>query len=293
MCVYTANASLDSTSFVTPGDLKVAASELPPSPQVFGKLGKLLRDPNTGLNDITELVNTDASLTTRVLKLSNSAAFAQGMAIDNLDDAINRIGFREVFKLVGVAAASDLFTVQNQTYQISGTRLWENALACGLAMDQLAGKVGYDEQDMYTLGLLRSIGKMAIELCLSKKANAPHYPLAEQLPILEWEASTLGITNPKVASFLLASWNFSESTIQSIQLQYLDSDPESGSGESLLLNLACFIVEKIDKGLPGESGYWKPVPFYCERLGLQVNDLKQVLGSVRERLDEILQNIND
>jgi len=27
------------------------------------------------------------------------------MAIDNLDDAINRVGFREVFKLVGVAAA--------------------------------------------------------------------------------------------------------------------------------------------------------------------------------------------
>jgi len=105
VCVYTANASFDSTSFVKPGDLRVAASELPPSPQVFGKLGKLLRDPNTGLNDITELVNTDASLTTRVLKLSNSAAFAQGMAIDNLDDAINRIGFREVFKLVGVAAA--------------------------------------------------------------------------------------------------------------------------------------------------------------------------------------------
>jgi len=166
-------------------------------------------------------------------------------------------------------------------------------LAYGLAMDQFAGKVGYDEQDMYTLGLLRSICKMAIKLCLSKKANAPLYPLAEQLPILEWEASTLGITNPKVASFLLDSWNFSESTIQSIQLRYLDSDPESGSGESLFLNLACFIVEKIDKGLPGESGYSKSVPFYCERLGLQVNDLKQVLGSVRERLDEILQNIND
>ena len=52
-------------------------------------------------------------------------------------------------------------------------------------MDQLAGKVRYDEQDMYTLGLLRSIGKMAIELRLSRKGNAPHYPLAEQLPILE------------------------------------------------------------------------------------------------------------
>ena len=52
-------------------------------------------------------------------------------------------------------------------------------------MDPLAGKVRYDEQDMYTLGLLRSIGKIAIELRLSRKGNAPYYPLAEQLPILE------------------------------------------------------------------------------------------------------------
>lgn len=215
------------------------------------------------------------------------------MAIDNLDDAINRVGFREVFKLVGVAAASDLFTVQNRTYQISGTRLWENALACGLAMDQLAGKLGYDEQDLYTLGLLRSIGKMAIDLCISKKGNAPHYPLSEQLPVLEWESSILGITNPKVASFLLASWNFSEATVKSIQRQYLDGDPDSCSQESRLLNLARFIVEKIDRGLPGESGYWKPVAFYCQAFRLHVNDLKHVLGSVRERLDDILQAIND
>ena len=134
-------------------------------------------------------------------------------------------------------------------------------------MDQLAGKVRYDEQDMYTLGLLRSIGKMAIELRLSRKGNAPHYPLAEQLPILEWEASALGITNPRVTSFLLPSWNFSDSTIKSIQLQYLDSNPESDIRESLLLNLACFIAEKIDKGLPGESGCWRPVLFFRKRLG--------------------------
>ena len=146
---------------------------------------------------------------------------------------------------------------------------------------------------MYTLGLLRSIAKMAIELRLFRKGNAPHYPLAEQLPILKWEASKVGITNPKVASFLLSLWNFSNSTIKSIQLQYLDSNPESDIGESLLLNLACFMAEKIDKGLPGESGYWRPVPFFCKRLGPKVNDLKQVLGSVQERLEEILQNIND
>ncbi|GEM_PF-4980341 len=54
MSVNTASLSFESPSIVTPDDLKVAANELPPSPQVFGKLGKMLRDPNTGLNDITD-----------------------------------------------------------------------------------------------------------------------------------------------------------------------------------------------------------------------------------------------
>lgn len=78
---------------ITPADLKRAANDLPPSPQVFGKLGKLLRDTSTGLDDITDLVNTDASLTAQVLRLSNSALYGHGIPIDTLDDAINRVGF--------------------------------------------------------------------------------------------------------------------------------------------------------------------------------------------------------
>ena len=120
-------------SSLTPDDLKLAAKELPLFPKVFGKLGKLLHNPNTSLTDITDLVHPDASLTTRVLGLSNSAAFAQDHAIEPLDDAINRVGFREVFKLVGVAAASDFFSSQNNTHRIDSSTMWENALSCGLA----------------------------------------------------------------------------------------------------------------------------------------------------------------
>ena len=92
-----------------------------------------MHNQNTSLTDITDLAHPDASLTTRVLGLSNSTALAQDHAIEPSDDAINRVGFREVFKLVGVAAASDLFSSRNSTYRINISTMWENALSCGLA----------------------------------------------------------------------------------------------------------------------------------------------------------------
>lgn len=280
------------SSAITTDDLKQAARELPPSPKVFGKLGKLLRDANTSLSDITDLVNTDASLTTRVLRLSNSAAFAQDQPMDTLDEAINRVGFREVFKLVGMAAASDLFTSKNNTYRIDGSTLWENALRCGFAMESIAQKLGYDEQEFYTLGLLRSTGKTVIDICVYKDAESPRYPITQRPPLLEWEESTFGITNPAVAGFLLSSWNFSQETSSAIQQQYQRDPAAAPSRTALLLNLAGSLAE-LGRPLHGEAGYWIPFEAHGEALGLSRDDIEDTLQVVEARLEAVLASVNN
>jgi HD-like signal output (HDOD) protein len=281
-----------SASSITPDDLKLAARELPPSPKVFGKLGKLLRNPNTSLTDITDLVHTDASLTTRVLRLSNSAAFAQDQAIDTLDDAINRVGFREVFKLVGMAAVSDLFSSRNNTYRIDSSTLWENALSCGLAMESIAQKIGRDEQEYYTLGLLRSMGKTVIDICAQKESESCRYPIASRPPLLQWEQETFGITNPAVAGFLLSTWNFSPETVSAIQSQY-GTNPSSPKNEAaIVLNLAGSLAE-LGRPLHGESEYWISFEEHSEELGLTAEDIEETLDSVKNRLEAILTSVED
>lgn len=281
-----------SASAITPDDLKSAAHELPPSPKVFGKLGKLLRNPNTSLTDITDLVHTDASLTTRVLRLSNSAAFAQDQAIDTLDDAINRVGFREVFKLVGMAAASDLFASRNNTYRIDSSTLWENALSCGLAMESIAQKLGHDEQEFYTLGLLRSMGKTVIDICVQKRPEPLRYPITSRPPLLQWEQETFGITNPAVAGFLLSTWNFSQETVSAIQSQYVRDPSSETSQPALLLNLAGSLAE-LGRPLYGESEYWISFDDHAEELGLTSDDIEETLDIVKTRLEEILATVEN
>lgn len=273
---------------ISPIDLKQAATQLPPSPRIFGKLSKLLRDPETDLKDIIDLVNADSSLTANVLRLSNSAMYSMGMSVDTLDEAINRIGFRELFKLVGIAATREAFAEDNRAYRISGSQLWENSLACGIAMEVLARKIGMDDQEAYTIGLLRNMGKMVIDLCLKGEEGFPSYAAESGLPLIQWEENNFGVTNPTVAGFILVSWHFPEETSNTIQFQY---EPEKAPRKLPLihlLNLANGMAERMGKGLPGESSYWADWESKLPRTGLSVQELAEADNEIAEALEKII-----
>ena len=276
---------------ISPSELKKAADSLPPSPQVFGKLGKLLRDPTTGLFDITELVNTDSSLTAQVLRRSNSAAFGTGLAIDNLDDAINRIGFREVFKMVGMVAVSEVFSSRNTTYRVDGARLWENALCCGLAMETFAQKLGLDDQEAYTLGLLRSFGKLVINTCITQRGDSICFPADGATTLVEWEEARFGTNNAQVAGFLLSTWNFNEDTVVAIQQQYRPNTSDEISRSAIMLNLSCAVAESLEKDLPGETQYWQSIDEHLQQLGLGFDHFEAAKNYAAESLDNALASV--
>ncbi len=273
---------------ISPAELKEAAKLLPSSPRIFSKLSKLLRDPATDLNDITDLVNADSALTASVLRLSNSALYSLGTSVDTLDEAINRIGFRELFKLVGFAASKQLFAEHNRVYEISASQLWENSLACGISMEVLARKIGLDDQEAYTIGLLRNMGKMVLDYCVKDDPHYPSYNLESNLPLVDWEQNNFGITNPNVAGFILLSWNFTEETCQTIQHQYKPEEAQRHFPLIHLLNLSNGIAERIGKGLHGESSYWKDWQEHLPRTGLSIDEFKESIAEIKDTLARVV-----
>ncbi|MDQ8184475.1 HDOD domain-containing protein [Pelagicoccus sp. SDUM812002] len=275
---------------ISPAELKEAAQQLPSSPRIFGKLNKLLRDPSTDLTDITELVNADSALTASVLRLSNSALYSLGTPVDTLDEAINRVGFRELFKLVGLAASKQLFAEHNRVYDISGAQLWENSLTCGIAMEILARKLGLDDQEAYTIGLLRNLGKMVLDYCVKDDPQYPSYNTVSNLPLIDWEQNNFGITNPTVAGFILTSWHFTEETAQTIQHQYTPNQAQRHFPHIHLLNLSNGIAERIGNGLRGESNYWSNWEEHLPRTGLSSTEFDESLQEIKSSVDRVIAN---
>lgn len=273
---------------ISPAELQEASKRLPSSPRIFGKLSALLRDRNTDLTDITNLVNADSALTASVLRLSNSAMYSVGNPLDTLDEAINRVGFRELFKLVGFASSKQLFSENNLTYHITGGELWENSLACGIGMEILARNTGFDEQEAYTVGLLRNIGKMVIEYCVRGNPQYPSYAQGSELPLVDWEQNNFGLTNPGVAGYILASWNFPAEATSTIQFQYIPGNAPRKLPLIHLLNLANGIAERIGKGLHGESNYWEDYEQHLPRIGLSKEELGDCIEEIKSTVDKAI-----
>lgn len=230
------------------------AQSFPATPRTMAQLGPLLRDPNTPLDEIAVHLKRDSTLAARLLRIANSAAFAQSEPVASIEDAAALIGLRDLHRLVG-AVAVDHFSLRHYPlYGFTGPRLRDNALLVALLMEELAASARQDASAAYSAGLFRSIGKLALVKIADDYAPAAPFQPAGILPLVGWEKQTFGLASNQAAAAILREWHFPGEVTRAIEEHY---DPAAHNDPlASLLNLAAQLADKLGHGLPGESSYW-------------------------------------
>lgn len=230
---------------------------LPAAPRILAQLGQLLLDPNSDLSDVITLLKHDSGLTARVIRVSNSAAYGAGSRAASLDEALMRVGFNEVYRLVGLAAVAQISDDSLHNYGVSGQRFRENSLFIAFVMEALAPAIEVDSRAAYTAGLLRSTGKIALDRLMQGARSLRSYSVVGRgRPLDEWEIEILGLDNCAAAATVLEEWKFPAITVSALRDQYrpgLQSNPVAH-----LLNVAAGVAEAAGYILPGEQSYWLP-----------------------------------
>lgn len=256
-------------------DLLRIAQGFPATPQILAELGLLLRDPNTELADIARRLKRDTALAARLMRIANSAALAQTEPVASIEDAAALIGFQEIHRLVG-AVAIDHFTQGDfAAYGFAGRRLRENALLVALLMEELATPADEDPRAAYTIGLLRSLGKIALEKLAAGTGRVTGFSPAAGLPLVEWETGSFGTTSCAATAVILHHWHFPHEIPQAIAEHYTPA----GRSHPLthLLNLAANMADKLGYGLPGESRYWLETDEIYRKSGLDPRHSKRFI----------------
>jgi len=263
---------------------------LPAAPRILSELGHLLLDPNSEMDEITRLLRCDTALTTRIIRISNSAFYNAGHPYASLEEALARVGYSEVYRLTGFAAVSQVADCDLALYNVSGPQLRENSLLTALTMEVLAGIVGMDTRAAYTAGLLRSIGKIALDRFTRTGGYTGRYRASEHGPVGEWETQFFGLNNGEAAAVIMKEWRFPVTTISAIREHYLLSPNPSPLAQ--LLNLAAGSAERGEHGFPGETSYWTGALASCpdisideEQLGGALQRALELFGPLRAAVD--------
>lgn len=245
------------TYFPPDEEIALAIDSLPAAPRILAELGPRLQRADVEVDDVAEVLRQDPGLTARLIFAANSAAYTGTEPSRSLEDAVARIGFREAFRLIGAAASAKLSDGPLSLYAMPLERLRQNALFTALVMEELAPGAEMEPRAAYTVGLLRSVGKLVLNrLAAQHPELAPYGGTAE--PLGDWEAARFGYANPQFSAYVLEKWRFPAETVAAVREHY-HPDEHSSVG-SHLLNLAAGAAEMRDFGFPGEAEYWQFTP---------------------------------
>ncbi len=277
------------SSGITTERLVAELRPISPVAHVLARLQHLLTDPNSGLNDIAELIRLDPALMTRVIQISNSVWFRRGLPCNTIAEAVNRVGFREVYRMVGVVATGSLVSQPLVAYARTAMEIWRESVTCAFAAEIIAERLGEDMPAAYMCGLLHGIGRLPIDQFL-RKAENPKLLTDESFPHDHSgaEYALFGFNQADVGGLMLTKWDFPASVIQPVLYQYAPLEVQEPHdrlaavlyGARLLRTVVCQQIPpeevRVDEETLGE-------------LRLSIDELLSLLPNLQNQLSRALQ----
>jgi HD-like signal output (HDOD) protein len=216
--------------------------ELPSLPEAFLKLNDYIKQDRP-IAEITKVIARDPSLSTRSLKLANSAWYKRSRTIATVKDAITTIGLDTLHQLV--FATSVIRTFQGIDKDVADMHsFWNNSiyLACNAKLINEARGV-QNAIHIFTAGIVAYIGKLVIYMNLPELSRKilDSSQDCPQLQHLE-EIKCLGFSHNEVTAALLKKWDIPSTTYLPIQYYTI---PLSAPAEYLVNSAALCMAHHL------------------------------------------------
>ena len=230
-----------------------------------------LEDPSP--RRIGDLISRDPALTTRVLRLSNSAFFRVSRKIGSADEAVALLGLTHVRSLVMAAALGSGF---KNVPGIDLKQFWRYSLCAADISRSLAGLVKQNEGNAFTAGLIHAIGILIMHIAMPDKMG----PLDMQVPPLDLhraaaERAHIGYSYAEVGAGMIEKWQFPPEMVSALRNQVEPFEGDTYDQLGGVLHLASWRARAEELQLD-ESGLASTFP---DMVGLTLGlDLGTVLG---------------
>lgn len=258
--------------------------ELGSPPVVYARLMKVIDDPNTGAQEVADVISLDAALTVRLLRLVNSAAFARRRQIDTVGQAVALIGTTGLRDLA-LATSVTTFFKDVPAELIHADDFWRHSLATGVAAKVIAGiRKERNADRFFVAGLLHDIGRLVLYVGAPAEARTIlDHAIQEQEPIFEIERQLMGFDHGTIGGALMTHWNMPDALAESITHHHSPMVTKAFAVEAATVHLADALAHELQLGRSGESLVPERQEGAMERLGIDPAVLDDALKTLEEQ----------
>lgn len=220
--------------------------DIHPNISVLSSLSNLLRNPNTDLDDLVQLIKRESSLTVDILKISNSAFYGSASECTDIESALARLGFADVLKVVSLILAQNLSSEDLPHYGMTSDALWSESVTVSLLMEELAHPAKLNKSQAATLGILHNVGRVMINN-LMDYMNADVSWDGEAL-VSDWEKSVVGFHYGEAGGRLLKEMEFPEEIREIIRFQIEPEKARASIRQTYLLHYCVQLANSVGRG---------------------------------------------
>ncbi|MBO8130573.1 MAG: HDOD domain-containing protein [Candidatus Marinimicrobia bacterium] len=193
--------------------------EIPAIPAIVMEIYEIVNSPDVDFKRLSEIVKYDPALVAYILKVVNSAYYGSIKPIDDIRQAVVRLGATKIFEIVTMYFLTPTLSKEVKGYDIPPGKLWEHSVTTAIGAERLADLLGVRKPDyLYTTGILHDIGKIVIgnylNIDISKVID---YSISNCVPYNEAEREVIGIDHGEIGGMLLEAWELPESIIKVVK----------------------------------------------------------------------------
>ena len=179
-------------------------------PAVCIRLNEMVDDPACSAEDMGRVINQDAALTARLLRIANSPMYGFTTKIDTVARAVTVLGTKQVRDISLASAAVKTFQGIPNTL-VSMQSFWEHSIYCALCARTLAMDcLRRQREAVFVAGLLHDIGELVLynrEPELSRKALESCKDGPGGMEIQDAERELFGFDHAEVGGGLAHKWS--------------------------------------------------------------------------------------
>ncbi len=236
----------------SPAELVGRAVSIASPPLIYQRLVEVINHPRSGAADIARVLSEDAGLTSRLLKIVNSALFSFPQRIETPVHAVTIVGTAQVRDLALATSVMSMFDGVPEDL-VDMESFWRHSLAVGIGARVLASHRREDNiERFFVAGLLHDVGRLIIFMQESEAASEAMRRAAESDQLLhEAELDVMGYTHAQVGGALMDQWNFPGAFKEAVAYHHQPQRASRFPVETAAVHVADLMANALQVGSSG------------------------------------------
>ena len=261
--------------------------EIPTLPAVALKVNRMLQDYDTSIKTLSNTIEKDQAMVSKILRLVNSAFYGFRSRISNIAHAVTILGFNTVRNAVVSASIIDTFSGKDVSEGFHITDFWKHSVAVAVTSRHLAEKTRLaTPDDSFVAGLLHDVGKVVLAQFFKDLFGQVCVATREQgLSFYEAEKKLLPVNHAQIGGHLAKKWGLPASLIDAIKYHHAVRKNANNPNLLMVAHVADIIVNNYKVDSESEPDFSATHPEAIEVMGATIETVPDWFPNVASEIE--------